>query len=81
MQRANVYDIVKNEKLVITAEALASLQVVVYSILSTIANYVGHMLQLQERLVSQRYHVGKKKALVESLAEFDRLRLMGESMD
>lgn len=58
--RANVYDIVKREKLVISAEALAN---------------------LQERLISQRYYAGKKKALVNSMAEFERLRLIGESLE
>lgn len=55
-----MYDIVKREKLVISAQALAN---------------------LQERLVSQRFYQGKKKALVNSMAEFDRLCSIGESME
>jgi hypothetical protein len=35
----------------------------------------------QERLISQRYYAGKKKALVNSMAEFERLRLIGESLE
>jgi hypothetical protein len=55
-----VYDIVKREKLVISAQALAN---------------------LQERLVAQRFYQGKKKALINSMAEFDRLRIIGESIE
>eukprot|EP00602_Paraphysomonas_sp_CaronLab_P007711 CAMPEP_0185027404 /NCGR_PEP_ID=MMETSP1103-20130426/12420_1 /TAXON_ID=36769 /ORGANISM="Paraphysomonas bandaiensis, Strain Caron Lab Isolate" /LENGTH=307 /DNA_ID=CAMNT_0027561387 /DNA_START=8 /DNA_END=931 /DNA_ORIENTATION=- len=59
-KNANVYDIVRREKFVITSSAL---------------------MALQERLISQRYHLGKRKAILNNMSEFERLRDIGASLE
>jgi hypothetical protein len=35
---------------------------------------------LQERLVSQRYYLGKKKSVLNQLEEYERLKLLGATL-
>ena len=78
---------VRREKVAISTAGLEALQVgcplrACSGMLRVVLSYYCWCVDvpLQERLVSQRYYLGKKKAVLSQLEEYERLMEVGSSL-